>query len=198
MQKLIVIGNLGVDAEVKNANGKEFISFKVADTSKFTDQKGNVSENTTWINCAMTGDKDTKVLPFLKKGVKVYVEGRPSYRLYSSEKQRCMLVSVDLHVTSVELCGSSSDAVPRQVADENGILHDVTKCYWLADGTQDCYVYGVRGDMFDVDANGFVTPIQIGKQAEEQAIEDNAPERSSKVEDSEHKKSSKSKKLSKS
>jgi single-strand DNA-binding protein len=168
MQKLIVIGNLGVDAEVKNANGKEFISFKVADTSKFTDQKGNVSETTTWINCAMTGDKDTKVWPFLKKGVKVYVEGRPSYRLYSSEKQRCMLVSVDLHVTSVELCGGSSDAVPRQVADANGILHDVTKCYWLADGTQACNVYGVRGDMFQVDENGFVTPCNQQEEQTEQ------------------------------
>ena len=59
MQKLIVIGNLGVDAEVKNANGKEFISFKVADTSRFTDQKGTVSETTTWINCAMSGDSNT-------------------------------------------------------------------------------------------------------------------------------------------
>lgn len=191
MQKLIVIGNLGVDAEVKNANGKEFISFKVADTSKFTDQKGNVSETTTWVNCAMTGDKDTKVLPFLKKGVKVYVEGRPSYRLYSSEKQRCMLVSVDLHVTSVELCGGSSDAVPRQVADTNGVLHDVTKCYWLADGTQGCNVYGVRGDMFQVDANGFVTPVQVNEQAEDQAVEQ-AEEPA--VEDSEPKKSSKGKK----
>lgn len=191
MQKLFVIGNLGVDAEVKNANGKEFISFKVADTSKFTDQKGNVSETTTWINCAMTGDKDTKVLPFLKKGVKVFVEGRPSYRLYSSEKQRCMLVSVDLHVTSVELCGGSSDEVPRQVADSNGLLHDVTKCYWLADGTQACNVYGVRGDMFNVDANGFVTPVQIGEQAEDTAVEQAEDPA---VEDSKTKKSSKSKK----
>lgn len=168
MQKLIVIGNLGVDAEVKNANGKEFISFKVADTSKFTDQKGNVSETTTWINCAMTGDKDTKVLQYLKKGVKVYVEGRPSYRLYSSEKLRCMQVGVDLHVTSVELCGGSSDAVPRQVADSNGILHDVTKCYWLADGTQGCNVYGIRGDMYQVDGNGFVTPCNPQEEQTEQ------------------------------
>ena len=168
MQKLFVIGNLGVDAEVKNANGKEFISFKVADTSRFTDQKGNVSETTTWINCAMTGDKDTKVLPYLKKGVKVYVEGRPSYRLYSSEKMRCMQVGVDLHVTSVELCGGSYDAVPKQVADSNGLLHDVTKCYWIADGTQSCNVYGVRGDMFQVDDNGFVTPCNQQEEQTEQ------------------------------
>lgn len=194
MQKLLVIGNLGVDAEVKNANGKEFISFKVADTSKFTDQKGNVSETTTWINCAMTGDKDTKVLPYLKKGVKVYVEGRPSYRLYSSEKLRSMQVGVDLHVTSVELCGGYSDEVPRQVADTNGVLHKVTKCYWLADGTNDTLVFGPKQGMFNVDANGFVTPLQTDEQAEEPAIEDNAPENFSQVEDSEPKKSSKSKK----
>ena len=168
MQKLFVIGNLGVDAEVKNANGKEFISFKVADTSRFTDQKGNVSETTTWINCAMTGDKDTKVLQYLKKGVKVFVEGRPSYRLYSSEKLRSMQVGVDLHVSSVELCGGSSDAVPRQVADSNGLLHDVTKCYWLADGTQGCNVYGVRGDMYKVDDNGFVTPCNQQDEQTEQ------------------------------
>lgn len=180
MQKLFVIGNLGVDAEVKNANGKEFISFKVADTSRFTDQKGNVSETTTWINCAMTGDKDTKVLPYLKKGVKVYVEGRPSYRLYSSEKLRSMQVGVDLHVTSVELCGGSSDVVPRQVADSAGLLHDVTKCYWLADGTNSTQVYDPRGGMYTVDPNGFVTPIGDEQPAEEPANEEKEPEKSSK------------------
>lgn len=159
MQKLFVIGNLGVDAEVKNANGKEFISFKVADTVKFTDQKGKVSETTTWINCAMTGDRNSSILPYLRKGVKVFVEGRPSYRLYSSEKQRAMLVSVDLHVTSVELCGGSSDIVPRNVVDSNGVLHDVTKHYW-SESLKDQIVYGVYGGSYQVDKQGFITPIE--------------------------------------
>ena len=116
----------------------------------------------------MTGDKDAKVLPYLKKGVKVYVEGRPSYRLYSSEKLRSMQVGVDLHVTSVELCGGSSDAVPRQVADSNGILHDVTKCYWLADGTQGMQCLWCSWRYVPGRWNGFVTPCNPQEEQTEQ------------------------------
>lgn len=165
MQKLIVIGNLGTDAEVRQANGKSFISFKVADTAKFTDNKGNTTESTTWISCAMTGDADTKVLPYLKKGTKVYVEGRPSYRLYSSEKQRCMLAGVDLHVTGIELCGGSSDAVPRRLVDGDGALHNVNKYFWVQDATS-TQLFGERGGVYQVDERGYVTQVTEEQQPE--------------------------------
>ena len=120
MQKLSVIGNLGNDAELRaREDGSKFVTFKVADTSKWTDLKGVVHESTQWISCVLNGDGG-KLLQYLKRGVKVYVDGRPSYRVYSSEKERAVKCGVDIAVSSVELCGGSSDDVPRLLVDSDG------------------------------------------------------------------------------
>lgn len=169
MQKLSVIGNLGNDAELRaREDGSKFVTFKVADSSKWTDLKGVVHESTQWISCVLNGDGG-KLLQYLKRGVKVYVDGRPSYRVYSSEKERAVKCGVDIAVSSVELCGGSSDDVPRMLVDSDGQAVDVSKHYWTDPSKhKSCYLYGVRGGQFVVDANGFIQPIAEGEQAAEQ------------------------------
>lgn len=174
MQKLSVIGNLGNDAELRaREDGSKFVTFKVADTSKWTDLKGVVHESTQWISCVLNGDGG-KLLQYLKRGVKVYVDGRPSYRVYSSEKERAVKCGVDIAVSSVELCGGSADDVPRLLVDSDGQAVDVTKHYWC-DPTKhnSCYLYSVRGGQFVVDANGFIKPFAEGEQANEQQVQQN-------------------------
>lgn len=169
MQKLSVIGNLGGDAELRaREDGSKFVTFKVADTSKWTDLKGVVHESTQWISCVLNGDGG-KLLQYLKRGVKVYVDGRPSYRVYSSEKERAVKCGVDIAVSSIELCGGSSDDVPRLLVDYDGIAVEVSKHYWT-DPTKlkSHFLYSVRGDQFEVDDNGFITPFANGEQAKEQ------------------------------
>ena len=161
MQKLICIGNLGADAEVKVINGSEFTTFKVADTNKWKNQEtGETKETTTWISCIKDG-KSENLLPYLKKGVKVYVEGRPQYRVYSSEKARAMVAGVDLSVHAIELVGGTSELVPRKLVNPtDGVLHDVQKIYWLPDykAKQGTTYLGEKGGEYLVDKNGFVTP----------------------------------------
>lgn len=167
MQKLFVIGNLGSDAERRIKDGKEFVTFKVADTSRWTDQRGDTHESTIWISCIINGDGG-RVVEFLKTGVKVFVEGRPSYRVYSSQKDRCMKASVDLNVTSIELAGGSADSVPSRLVDTDGALHDVKKFYWV-EGLRSCQMFGERKGAFTVDDNGFIFP--IAEQPAEQPTE---------------------------
>lgn len=159
MQSLSVIGNLGADAEVRESNGQKFISFKVADTSKFTNQKGETQETTTWISCAWNSDGGN-LLQYLKQGVKVYVSGRPSYRVYSSQKLRCMVAGVELHVQNIELCGGSSDEVPRELASPDGVIYKPQKFYWIEQpkGNPVNILFSTRGGaQFDVDKKGFIT-----------------------------------------
>lgn len=163
MQNLIVLGNLGADAEVRVVNDKKFVSFKVADTQRFTDNKGVSNDKTTWISCAWSSDGGN-LLPFLKKGVKILVIGRPSYKVYSSAKERMMMAGVDLHVISIELAGGTSDDVPRKLVNPStGALIDVFKCYYVR-GIKDCQLVGERGGLFNVDSNGFVTPVRQDSQ----------------------------------
>lgn len=124
-----VIGNLGADAQVKSANGRSFVTFRVANTDRYTDQQGNVKESTDWIDCVYS-DTESKVLPYLKQGVKVYVRGRQSLRVYSSKKERAMKAGATIHVMQLELCGGTAESVPRRlIVPETGQVVDVKKFY---------------------------------------------------------------------
>ena len=194
MQKLSVIGNLGNDAELRaREDGSKFVTFKVADTSKWTDLKGVVHESTQWISCVLNGDGG-KLLQYLKRGVKVYVDGRPSYRVYSSEKERAVKCGVDIAVSSVELCGGSSDDVPRLLVDSDGQAVDVSKHYWTDPSKhKSCFLYSVRGGQFVVDANGFIQPVAEGEQASEQQDSVQEDEQQNQAQDSAQKSKSKKK-----
>lgn len=160
MQSLTIIGNLGADAKVIVTDSTKFVSFKVADTTKFTNQKGETKETTTWVSCVLNGDGGN-LLPYLKQGVKVCVIGRPSYRVYSSEKDRCMKAGVELHVLNVELCGGSDDAVPRSLVTPEGVLVKPKKLFWIEQPKKNQFtlLYDAKGQRsFDVNKNGFITP----------------------------------------
>ena len=124
MLQTIIIGHLGADAEVKSANGREFVTFRIANTDKWTDDAGQVHEQTTWVDCIMNGRP--KVADYLKKGIQVYAAGSVSLRVYSSAKDRCMKAGITINVRSVELLGGKSDEVP-------GVLY-------RTDNQQECHV----------------------------------------------------------
>ena len=104
MIKLQVIGNLGRDAVLNSVNGKNVINFTVAHTERFKDSQGNQKDRTVWVDCAYWTDR-TAVVPYLKKGTQVYVEGAPDIRTYTTQDGR-QGASITLRVASVQLLGS--------------------------------------------------------------------------------------------
>lgn len=129
MLKVELIGNLGADAQVKEANGAKFVTMRIAHTDRWTDDRGNTKESTIWVDVTFN-NAESKVLPFLKAGVKIFVRGNASLRVYSSAKDRCMKAGLTVSAHEIELCGGSSDEVPRELADPNdGHLYKVAKYY---------------------------------------------------------------------
>jgi single-strand DNA-binding protein len=107
MIKLLVIGNLGKDCVVNNVNGKTVINFSVAHSEKFRDAQGNQKDKTIWVECAYWTDR-TAISPYLTKGQKVYVEGAPDVRTYTTNDGRNG-ASLSLRVQSVQLVGGKGD-----------------------------------------------------------------------------------------
>ena len=71
-QKLIIIGNLGRDPEMRyTLDGKPFTSFSVAVSRKYNDK-----EETTWFRVSVWGNQAESCNQYLHKGSKVLVEGR--------------------------------------------------------------------------------------------------------------------------
>ena len=76
LNKVLLIGNLGKDAETRHTpSGTAVTSFSVATTYRSKDQEsGDWRERTDWHDVVLwRGDR---VAPYLKKGKKVFVEGR--------------------------------------------------------------------------------------------------------------------------
>ena len=172
MLKVELIGNLGADVEVKESNGSQFATFRVADTSRYKTQSGEDKEVTNWIDCSYN-NVESKVLPYLKAGVKVFVRGNASLRVYSSKKDRCMKAGLQVSVQEIELCGGNNDTVPRQIIDpENGAIFDTAKYYWCNAPTKGMkkddlkLMVDARGNQYAMNNQGFVAPVP--EQAEEE------------------------------
>lgn len=159
-----IIGNLGADAEIKEANGAKFITFSVADTRKFKTSGGGEQVVTNWVD-AIIPNADHPVFPYLKQGVKVAIVGQSGLRVYSSKKDRCMKAGQTIHVLSVELCGGVSDDVPRQLIDPNtGAIVEVRKFYYACADKEQLKQYAKggfvdgKGCHYLVDEDGWVKP----------------------------------------
>lgn len=171
MNLSFVIGNLGSDAKVVENNGQQFITLSIADSRKFKKQDGTEVTSTNWVD-AIISDPNHPVLPYLKQGVKVAIIGQSTLRVYSSKKDRCMKAGQTIHVLNIELCGGSSDDVPRQLVDPNsGVVYDTKKLYWIPElqgKTPQGYhsaLVDSRANAYVVDSNGFVTPeVQQGQE----------------------------------
>lgn len=79
MIKIIATGNIGKDAELKQIGGNNYACFSIAITEKV---KGE--SRTTWVD-VVKYDKEGKLTPYLKKGVRVQVIGKPTTSGYTNK-----------------------------------------------------------------------------------------------------------------
>lgn len=78
VNKVILIGNLGADPEVKSfQNGGKIANLRIATSKRWKDrQTGEAKEATEWHQVVINGDGLVGVVErYLKKGSKVYIEG---------------------------------------------------------------------------------------------------------------------------
>lgn len=159
MLQCIVIGNIGANAEIKAADGSEFVTFRVAHNQTYTKADGTKVEKSMWIDCTMSCTNGRPaVLPYLVKGVAVCVTGDVSLRVYSSEKDRCMKAGMTVHVQKLELIGGSGDTVPRRLYTKDGVMVEVNKYYHAQ--TNENVLVDQRGNQFTVADGGWIAPAQ--------------------------------------
>src|SRR5258706_4875532 len=76
-QKIILVGNLGRDPEMRiTPTGTSVTSFSMATSEKWTGQDNQQQERTLWWRISVFGKSGEACNEYLKKGSKVLVEGR--------------------------------------------------------------------------------------------------------------------------
>jgi len=88
VNKVILVGNLGRDPEVKSMqDGRSLVNMSVATSETWRDrQSGERKERTEWHRVVIFNDKLAEVAQkFLKKGAKVYLEGQLTTRKWTDQ-----------------------------------------------------------------------------------------------------------------
>jgi single-strand DNA-binding protein len=89
----MIIGNLGTDPEVRSTNnGSRVATLSVATSRQWTSQSGEKQEKTEWHRVICWNNKGSGLADiaekYLKKGDKVYIEGRIEYRTWEDREKQ--------------------------------------------------------------------------------------------------------------
>lgn len=86
LNKVILIGNLGRDPEVRYLpSGQAVANFSLATSERFQDKENNWQERTEWHRVVFFGKVAEVVGQYLNKGSRVYVEGRIQTREWEGQ-----------------------------------------------------------------------------------------------------------------
>lgn len=121
MNKTIVLGNLGKDAEIQTVNSRKAINFNLAYTYSYTDEKEVKQSNTTWYDCTywLNADKSSKIVEYLKKGTKILVEGVVSPDTYKNKDGK-YIATLKMNVQHITLAGSSDKTTTEDKNQNSG------------------------------------------------------------------------------
>lgn len=85
LNKVMLIGNVTADPEVKDLSGKSVCNFSVATSRSWTDKDGEKQEQTEFSSIDTWGKLADICGEYLLKGTKVYVEGRLQTRSWETD-----------------------------------------------------------------------------------------------------------------
>ena len=86
VNKVILVGNLGKDPEVRHLeNGASVANFSIATSETYKDKNGNRQEQTEWHNVVLWRGLAQIAEKYLKKGSQIYVEGKLKTRSWQDK-----------------------------------------------------------------------------------------------------------------
>ena len=110
MNKIIVIGNVGRDPEMRyTPSGQGVTSFSVASNRRYRTADGEQREETMWFNINAWGRMAEICNQYLTKGRQVYVEGRLTTRIFQGSDGQARIAN-DISLTEMQMLGSPRDA----------------------------------------------------------------------------------------
>ena len=108
MNKIIVIGNIGRDPEMKyTSTGQAVTNFSIASNRRYT-VNGEQHNETEWFNCSAWGRLAEIANQYLRKGQQVYIEGRLKSRTYTTQSGETRF-SNDININELQMLGQNRD-----------------------------------------------------------------------------------------
>lgn len=117
VNKVILVGNLGKDAEVRvTPAGHSVANFSIATTENWTSKEGEKKEQTEWHRIVLWGKSADSLQPYLTKGKQIYLEGRLQTRQWEKDGQKHY--TTEVKADRVVLLGGGNGSSRRDRDDE--------------------------------------------------------------------------------
>ena len=114
MNKVILYGNIGKDAEVKHLeSGKIVAKFSLATNKSYTNQAGEKVTETQWHNIVAWGKSAEFAEKWIKKGASIIVEGEIQYRQYE-DKDSVTKYITEIIADKFHFAGSKKEEEPKK------------------------------------------------------------------------------------
>ena len=124
LNKIIVIGNLGRDPEMRyTASGQSVTSFSIASNRRYTTASGEQRDETEWFNVNAWGRFSELCNQYLSRGRQVYVEGRLSSRTYEARDGQTRFVN-EINLTDIQFLGGSGPGEDRAPFTQDSAMGD--------------------------------------------------------------------------
>ena len=110
INKVTLLGNLGKDPEIKFLpSGQAVANFSIATTDRYKDKAGEWQDRTEWHNVVAYARTAEIVRDYVKKGNKLYVEGRLTTRSWDDKDTGKKVYRTEVVVNDLVLIGGRGD-----------------------------------------------------------------------------------------
>ena len=137
LNKVMLIGNLGRDAEMRHiANGTAVSTLNLATTETWKDKEGNKQEKTEWHRIIVWGKTAEALSQYLVKGKQILVEGKLQTRQW--EKDGVTRYTTEIKSDRITLLGerwgSATRATSAEVTTMRGARNRSPRRKFLSNG----------------------------------------------------------------
>ena len=115
LNKVMLIGNLGKDPEVRYTPGGQAVAnFNIATNEAWTDKSGQKQERTEWHRIVVWGKVAELCGEYLSKGRQVYIEGRLQTRQWQ-DQQGQKRYTTEVVAQRVQMLGGRGERPPEEM-----------------------------------------------------------------------------------
>jgi single-strand DNA-binding protein len=108
VNKTILLGNVGKDPEIRSTNGGALVAnFSLATSERYKDKQGEVQEQTEWHNLVAYARGAEIVRDYVKKGSKLYVEGKIRTRSWDDKETGKKVYRTEIVVADISLLSTT-------------------------------------------------------------------------------------------
>jgi single-strand DNA-binding protein len=111
VNKVILLGNVGKDPEIRSTGGGTMVAnFTLATSDRYQDPQGNWQDRTEWHNLVAFKRTAEIVRDYVKKGSKLYIEGKIQTRSWDDKETGAKRYRTEIIVNDLSLLSGRDEA----------------------------------------------------------------------------------------